>query len=247
MLAQDQVDKDTKWTAMVLTVLPEEQVITLISRTARTRKQTAFTLIEMLVIVVLLALFSAMVAPNLIAMRDGQQRRALYTSVADLAGQARELAIANAATTYLQVDTSANALVLKQEDNATTYQSSSASTSSTGDTQVVNGRVQSTRTKSNVGTNSLDHSNDKALKSLPLAPGIQFGNFQLVGQSSDSGSWKLHFYADGSCDGGGVELTESKSTKSLVVNSRGGSQVVDGSIPDTSQDRWTAGDYVHRQ
>ena len=210
------------------------------------RKRNGYTLIEMMVIVVLLALFSAMVAPNLIAMRDSQQRRALYTEVADLAGTARELAISNSATMYLTVDQTSNALVLKQEDDTSTYQNT-ANGGAAGDTVVIDGHVQSTRTKTNIGTNSLDHSNDKTVKTLPLTSGVQFGNFQLAGSATDSGSWKLHFYADGSTDGGGFEMVDRGQTKSVVVNAHGGTQLNDGTLPDASQEKWTAGDYVHRQ
>ncbi len=216
-------------------------------RMDQTHRRKGYTLIEMMVIVVLLALFSALIAPNYISMRDGQQRRALYTGVADLVGSAREMAISKSTTMYLQIDANSNALVLKQEDDASTYQNTSTGTGTTSDTLVINGHVQSARTKTNIGTQSLDHSNDKTVKTLPLTAGVQFGNFQLAGTSSDSGSWKLHFYADGTTDGGGLELVDRGITKSVVVNTKGGASLTDGTLPDTSQDRWVAGDYVHRQ
>ena len=216
-------------------------------RMDQTHRRNGYTLIEMMVIVVLLALFSALIAPNYISMRDGQQRRALYTGVADLVGSAREMAISKSSTMYLQIDANSNALVLKQEDDASTYQNTSTGTGTTSDTLVINGHVQSARTKTNIGTQSLDNSNDKTVKTLPLTAGVQFGNFQLAGTSSDSGSWKLHFYADGTTDGGGLELVDRGITKSVVVNTKGGASLTDGTLPDTSQDRWVAGDYVHRQ
>lgn len=228
--------------------LPEVRAMHKISRTAQTHSRGGFTLIEMMVIVVLLAMFSAMVAPNLVAMRDSQQRRAFYTGAADLAGLARELAISTTSTVYLQADSSGNALVLKREDESSTYQNTAngVGTGSSG-TAVINGRVQSTRTTTNIGTNAADHANDTTVKSVPLIAGIQFGNFQLAGSSSDSGNWKLHFYADGTSDGGGFELVDRRETRSVVINTRGGCQLTDGTLPDTSQDRWAAGDYVHRQ
>jgi len=225
---------------------PEERVITQTSSTVLTRRRSGFTLIEMMVIVVLLSVLSAMVAPNLIAMRDSQQKRALYTSVADLAGQAREMAITNDQTMYLSVDSNANALVLKQQVNTTTYQNTSDTTATGGDTIVIAGHIQSTRQNSNIGTATADHSQDKIVKTLPLVSGITFGNFQLAGSSSDAGSWQLHYYADGTTDGGGMELVEGRGTKSVVVSPKGGVQETDGTLPDTSQDQWIAGDYVHR-
>jgi hypothetical protein len=183
---------------------------------------------------------------NFVGIREGQQRRALYPAIADLVGKARNTAIADASTTYLMIDSNSNAVVLKEEDDATTYTNQSGS-GSAASTAVVDGHVQSTRTKTNIGTNSLDHSNDKTLKTLPLSNGLQFGNFQLAGTSADTGSWKLHFYADGTSEGGGLEISDRTQTKSIVVNTHGGVQQTDGTLPDTSQDRWAAGDYVHRQ
>ena len=218
----------------------------LTSRMVQIPNRRGYTLIEMMVIVTVMSIFSYMVMTNYVGLRDGQQRRALYPAIADLVSTARNMAITNTSTTYLMIDSTANALVLKEEQDASTYQNQSGGSSS-GSTIVVNGHVQSTRTNTNIGTSSLDHSNDKTLKTVPLIAGLQFGNLQLAGSSSDSGSWKLHFYADGSSDGGGIEISDRSQSKSIVINTHGGVQQTDGTLPDTSQDRWTAGDYVHRQ
>jgi len=203
----------------------------------------------MMVIVFLLAMVSVAVVPYVISMRDSQARRALYSGIADLAGQARETAIAENVTTYLEPDTSQNAMLLKEQVSSSNYSSRQGSSNLAPGTttMVVNGKVESTRTMSNIGTATTDESNDKTLRTLPMPVGLQFGNFQLGGSSSDAGAWRLHFFADGTCDGGGVEINDRGYVKSLVVNNHGGSQIVDGTIPDTSQDRWQAGDYVHRQ
>ena len=221
-------------------------MITQTSSTAQIHKRSGFTLIEMMVIIVLISLLSAMVAPNLIAMRDGQRKRALYTSVADLAGLAREMALTNDQTMYLQIDANSNSILLKQEVDTTTYQNSNDTSATGGDTIVVAGHTQSTRQNSNIGTASADRSQDKTVKTIALPQGITFGNFKLAGTSSDEGSWKLHYYADGTTDGGGLELIEGRGTKSIVIGPKGGVSETDGSLPDSSQDQWTAGDYVHR-
>ena len=215
---------------------------------ARTRK-TGYTLIELMVVCVILALFSALVAPNYVNIRDGQRRRAFYTSLADLAGTARELAITRHAIMYLTVNTSLNRLEVKQEVNDSNYQAadgqsgsmtSSANSASTSSNQENNPQT-------NLGTAASDRSNDKVQLTLPMAPGLSFGNFQLAGTASDSSSYRLEFFPDGTSVGGALEITDRGSVRSLVVNTKGGSQIVESTIPDTSQDSWSAGNYVQRQ
>lgn len=213
---------------------------------APTRKG-GYTLIEMMVVTVLLALFSAIIVPNYINIRDGQVRRAFYTQITDIAGTARELAITHNATMYLQADTSGNRLVIKQENNDSQYQTADGGTGAGLSTSTSSSSGLDLNPQSNIGTATADRSNDPTITNLPLAPSVSFGNFQLKGQASDSSSWRLQFFADGTCDGGAVEFNDRGSVKSLVVTSKGGVSLVDGTIPDTSQDSWQAGDYVQRQ
>jgi prepilin-type N-terminal cleavage/methylation domain-containing protein len=212
---------------------------------APTRKG-GYTLIEMMVVTVLLALFSAILVPSYINIRDGQQRRAFYTEVTDIAGTARELAITHNATMYLQADTTGGKLVIKQEVNDSQYQTADGG-AGIGSTSSSNGTGIDTNPQSNIGTAATDRSGDTAITNLPLPPSTAFGNFQMKGQASDSSTWKLEFYADGTCGGGAVELIDKGVTKTLVVNGKGGAKLVDGNIPDTSQESWQAGDYVQRQ
>ena len=216
----------------------------LTSLTARTRKR-GYTLIEMTVVTVILVVFSALVVPSYIAIRDGQKRRAFYPSVVDLAATAREWAISRHRILYLETDSSTNMFMIKQQKNDSTYQAadggSGSATPSTGSKQ------QDTTPQTNIGTAVNDRSNDTTEATLPVAPGVQFGNYQLSGNASDSTSWKMAFYPDGSCDSGAVELNDKGIVRTLVVNRKGGAKIVEGSIPDSSQDKWSAGNYVQRQ
>ncbi len=205
-----------------------------------TRKK-GYTLIEMMVVTLILALFAALITPNLVNIQESQARRAFSTKVVDLAGNAREMAISRHAIVYLQADTSANQIVIKQQVNDSTYTPVDGNSAST--TSGSNGENPQT----NIGVAANDRSSDKVQLTLPLAPGVAFGNFQLSGQASDASGWKLNFYPDGSCDGGAVELSERGVVRSLVVNSKGGASLTDGNIPDTSLDKWPAGNYVQRQ
>ena len=226
-------------------------VITQTSLMVRTSKK-GYTLIELMVVCVILALFASLVAPNYVNIRDGQKRRAFYTSVADLAGTAREMAITRHAIMYLQVNTGLNRLEVKQEANDSNYQAAdgqngtlTSGTSSTTNTS--NNSDQDNNPQTNIGTAPNDRSNDKVLLTLPMAPGLTFGNFQLAGTAADSSSWRLEFFPDGTSVGGALEINDRGAVRSLLVNSKGGSQLVESTIPDTSQDSWSAGNYVQRQ
>jgi len=209
-------------------------------------RRSGYTLIEMMVVAFLIALFSAIIVPNYVAIRESQQRRAFYTQIVDVAGTARELAITHNSTMYLQADSTGNKLVIKQENNDSVFQTADAGTGAAPQTTTGQDKLD-VNPQSNIGTASADRSNDSTLGSLPLTQGMTFGNFQLKGQSSDSSSWKVQFFADGTCDGGSVEVDDHGYVKTLVVNTRGGAKLVDGTIPDTSQDSWVAGTYVQRQ
>jgi len=219
-------------------------VITQTSWMALTRRR-GYTLIEMMVVTVLLVLFSSLIVPNYLNMRDSQRRRAFYTGVVDLAGNAREMAISHNATMYLQADSSGNRLVIKQEANDSTYVAADGTSSAT--TSTSSNQNQDTNPQTNIGTTPNDRSSDPIVTTLPMSPGMQFGNFQLAGTASDASSWKIRFFSDGTSDSGAFELDEKGYVKSLVVNTRGGAVLTDGTIPDTSQESWIAGTYVQRQ
>lgn len=207
----------------------------------------AYTLIEMMVVCVILGMFAAEVVPSYINMLNNQKRRAFYTESVDFAGKAHELAVTHSATMYLAADSAESKLLVKMEKNDTSFQAADGGTGNTGPTTTSNGQSIDTNSQANIGTFSNDRSQDPIMASIPMSPGMQFGNFQLDGQPSDSTSWKVRFFRDGSCDGGAVELSDHGVVKSLVVDANGNAKLVDGSIPDASQQSWPAGNYVQRQ
>lgn len=133
------------------------------------------------------------------------------------------------------------------ESNDTNFQSADGSSMPSDTTTNSSGQRVNNNPQSNIGTATNDRSSDTTSATLPLPPSMAFGNFQLAGQSSDSSSWKVRYFPDGSCDGGAVELDDRGNQKSLVINKKGGASLVDGSIPDVSQSSWAAGSNVIRQ
>ncbi len=102
----------------------------------------------------------------------------------------------------------------------------------------------------NMLTLSTENDEGKAgdsIATVPLTSGISALNFELEGNNVSSPDWQLRFYSDGNSDKGGIEVGTTDNSKSLVVGDDGLAKLSDGPIPDTSNDKWPAGDYEHRQ
>lgn len=75
-------------------------------RPIRGNSRRAFTLVEIILVVTVLALVSAMVAPTLVSMRATSERRAAMSGLRHIAADAREQAIRRGLTTELVYDES---------------------------------------------------------------------------------------------------------------------------------------------
>lgn len=82
------------------------------SEVANRKLIAAFTLIELSVVIAILLLLSAAVAPNLAAFESAQQERYFMSKLTNLAPEAREKAIALATNIDVEYDDSANQLKL---------------------------------------------------------------------------------------------------------------------------------------
>jgi type II secretory pathway pseudopilin PulG len=197
------------------------------------RRHRGFTLIEMSVIVVVLMLFAALIVPNVIKMGPAQQQRAIYGALVDLVRKAREDAIENGTTYALAYDGSKSAFVLKKQPA-----SPDQTASSTGNLPQPENRPLS---------NVQSVSDLEDVTSLVLPAGIQANTFRVGTEGTDPGSWLLHFYPDGTSEGGGVELTPGGNVfKSVEVTKNGIPSLVDGPLPDPSEEKWTAGTYAQQ-
>lgn len=79
-------------------------------------------------------------------------------------------------------------------------------------------------------------------KRVNLGDGFRVEQANLNTQPSDTSSWQWVVYPDGSSDSGGLQFTEGSSTRSLVLSSDGKIQWTQDVLPDSSQDKWQAGD-----
>ena len=84
------------------------------------------------------------------------------------------------------------------------------------------------------------------MKQVSLGSGIVVENAQQNGQPVDPSAWLWTAYPDGTADSGGLEFTEGSAVKSLVIPRDMNARWVDGALPDTSQDKWTAGELLQR-
>jgi len=84
------------------------------------------------------------------------------------------------------------------------------------------------------------------VKTIDLGTDLQVGSMQINGKPTDSGSWLWTAYPDGSADSGGVQFTEGKVQKALVLSATGDAQWLSGPLPDQSQDQWPAGTLLQR-
>ncbi len=84
------------------------------------------------------------------------------------------------------------------------------------------------------------------LRRLTMPEGVDTGSFAAEGEDSTSNDWRLRFYADGSSDGGGVELNNDGRIRSLQIGTNGTLTVVEGNLEDNGTKKWTAGEIEKR-
>lgn len=86
------------------------------------RTERAFTLMELSVVIVILALFAAVIVPNLLARRTSRAAAAFFVRLPDLVEEARETAQRQSVTVELQYDSNKRSFTLSTEPAATTSQ-----------------------------------------------------------------------------------------------------------------------------
>ncbi len=158
------------------------------------------------VVVVVLMLFAAMVVPNLATQKASRERSEFYQALNRIAGNAREMAVADGRTTRLSLESGGRTLSIFQED---------------AEGEEIERQV------------------------VDVPEDIQTTSVQADG--SDGGSeWSVKFYPDGTSDGGGIELSDAGRVRSLDVATDGRIQLIEGPLPEKSEDKWPAGDYEKR-
>jgi Tfp pilus assembly protein FimT len=93
-----------------------------------------------------------------------------------------------------------------------------------------------------------DENGDSAVvSSVPLHPAFEVSRLRTGVNELTGSDWTLTFYADGTSDGGAVELSEGGITRTLVIGAKSGlSAWQAGAMPASEADRWPAGEYERR-
>jgi type II secretory pathway pseudopilin PulG len=84
------------------------------------------------------------------------------------------------------------------------------------------------------------------LRSLTMPEGVETGSMAAEGEDATSSDWRLRFYADGTSDGGGVELNNDGRVRSLQIKPDGTMSLIEGSLEETGNEKWTAGEIEKR-
>lgn len=76
---------------------------------------------------------------------------------------------------------------------------------------------------------------------------VRAENFETDGSPAGDSDWQISFYPDGTCDGGGFELSEGGDTEAIRILKRNGQIYrTDGDLASTEdpEGRWNAGENV---
>lgn len=166
-----------------------------------------FTLIEMTVVIMILALLAAAIVPNAASAVISNRRRSFRLGVPRLVGEAHNKAVQTGQTVTL--------------------------------TKTENDGFQ-------IATN--DGQSDQTVDTLDGVDGVTVESTLDADGSQGSSDWQIAFYADGTCDGGTIELGDNGATYRYQVTKATSKVKLLGEDEDpaSGNDRWPAGDLAVR-
>jgi Tfp pilus assembly protein FimT len=175
-------------------------------------------MIELIVVIGVITLIAGIVAPMAISLQKGQVTRNFYTSVRDLSVKARNEAINRGLTMTITSDGNQKHLEMAVDTTVATS-NTLAPPSPTVDVPAVD---------------------------VPIPDDVTLQTYKTGTNDTTEGEWKLHFYPDGSSDGGGFEIAQGSKTQTWIVATDGSNRMLDGTYPDPTLEKWQAGDYAKR-
>ncbi|MBS1724085.1 MAG: prepilin-type N-terminal cleavage/methylation domain-containing protein [Armatimonadetes bacterium] len=189
-------------------------------------RRRGFTLMELSTVVAVLAIVAAMVVPNVVRMRQGQDERLAPTKLRDLFSFCASEAVRRGQTVVVRFDDPTNtftATIDQRQETQTTDQQQP---------------VQATgRAATPTDT----------VRSFALPGGVTAAAFRLGKEDPQGSQWEPRFYADRSADPCAVQLSEGGKPSTIVVDDKGRAEIQDGAMPDQKDLDWQAGDYERRQ
>lgn len=213
-------------------------------------RRQGFTLIEVVVVCALLGMFAALVFPNVVAMKAGRERRQAYDDVLRLAQMGREAAIQSGRAYSLTLNDNGTTVVLSRDQDAQPSRGEQNGNSSTEEQtpepQLPTGVIVGSYPTATRPSGGAGISDDASGSSVSLPSGVQIGEIVLDGKPSTSSDFKLHFYPDGRSEGGGFEMIEGSTTRSLTVDRNGLARLQEAELPAATENKWEAGQYEQR-
>jgi len=180
----------------------------------------AFTLVEMVVVTAIILITASLLLPNLVAMTASRALRSQIAAVQRLPTEARN----QAAKTQLPVDLRIDGdyIVMEKTDPQT---------------------QQPTEIK-RVAVGSQLQPEAAQLQAV----GVPTALLTQTAGSTDVASWKWCAYPDGTADTGGLTFAvgPKRTQESLYIDSDGDVRWMAGSLPQESDQAWTAGQIVQR-
>lgn len=96
-------------------------------------------------------------------------------------------------------------------------------------------------------TNEASDSTGSEVKRIIVPDAIEPVRFVANRTEMSPAEWKVVYYPDGTCDGGGIEMSEGPTTMALLLDpSSASGRWVQGQLPDPQTERWAAGEYERR-
>lgn len=96
-------------------------------------------------------------------------------------------------------------------------------------------------------TTDLTSGDERTIRTRRFPDGFGTGQTRIEDTLAPGSEWQLTFFPDGSSERGGIEITEGQRVYALVLdNEIGQPRLVEGNLPDLSQDRWAAGEIERR-
>ncbi len=192
-------------------------------------RRRGFTLVELGVVCIIIVTMTAVIIPNMLAIQRSRNVWQFEQAIQRLVASSIEEAINRNREMVLTFDDGKNQFLLSTEAAS---QDSSGAPIGSGSPTSLNGAA--------------DDQERKVVASVILPSGTTVQQYQKAGQASNSGEWQIHFFPDGTCEGGGIELSENGATRTLYIDPRGSYTFSEKALPDPSTQEWTAGDFQRR-
>jgi prepilin-type N-terminal cleavage/methylation domain-containing protein len=172
-----------------------------------------FTLIEMLVIIIIIAVMSSLIVPEYRHFADHQSYLSSEALVRDALLQAREMAIDRDTTVTLSYNSGANAITLSA-DAVTTPTDAPSSVSSD------NTATQQANSAANPQDQTIPLGGDIAIAGMKTSQ--QAAGIPNSSQQGQSTATQIQFRGDGTCDGATLTVISPLGYSTQVMLSRAG-------------------------